>query len=391
MIELITPLTFYSPKILFGQNTFSAIPAEIKNFGDTVLVVTGKTAMRKAGITERLEQLLTQENITYYLLETVDPEPTIEHIEKILAFLRDHKVNLVIALGGGSVIDVAKAAAGIYGHISEEEITLREFIGHNITIPGIPCIAIPTTAGTGAEVTKNSVIIDKQAKIKRSIFRSPLMIPKVAIIDPILTVFMPPKITASSGMDALTQAIEAYVTRKANPFSEFLAIKAIEILGANLQKAVEDGSNIEIREKIAYGSLISGLAFANSSLGAVHGLAHPLGVLFNAPHGVVCAILLPYVMEFNKNEKTHKFAEIGRVLYQSKDISSKSYSKLIEFGIDFIRNLVKIVHLPTKLSEIGVTKEDIAIIVNDASGSSLNNNPRKAGPEELTKLLQNAL
>jgi len=382
---------FYSPKILFGRDIFNEIPTEIKAFGNSVLVVTGKSAMRKAGITDRLETILAEAKITYYLMETVDPEPTIEHIEEILDFLHNQQVDVVLALGGGSVIDVAKVVAGVFGHITKEQITLREFIGHDITIPGLPFIAVPTTAGTGSEVTKNSVIIDKQAKIKRSIFRSPLMIPKVAIVDPCLTISMPPKITAASGMDALTQAIEAYVTRKANALCESLAIQAIEILGKNLQRAVEDGANIEIREKIAYGSLISALAFANSSLGAVHGLAHPIGALFHAPHGVICAILLPHVMEFNKDVVPEKFAKIGAVLHRSEEILGKTNSELIEMGIDFIKNLLKAVHLPTSLHELGITAENIPRIVKDTGGSSLNNNPRKANPEDLTHILENAL
>lgn len=388
---MMTGFTFYSPKIIFGRETFSHLPNEIKLYGNSVLVVTGKKAMRKAGITDRLENLLTEEKITYYLMETVDPEPTIEHIEEGLEFLSKYKADLVVGVGGGSVLDVAKAVAGVYGHIKEENVQLRDFIGQDITIPGLPYIAIPTTAGTGSEVTKNSVILNKQTGIKSSIFRSPSMIPKVAIVDPVLTLSMPPKVTAASGMDALTQAIEAYVTRQENPLCIALALEAIQMLGRHLKQAVENGSDIEIRERVAYGSVISALAFSNSSLGAVHGLAHPLGALLHAPHGVICALLLPYVMEFNKNTKPQRFAQIGMVLNNLNDISSKSESELIELGIIFIKNLLKLVKLPLKLSEIGLKEEDISGIVEATKGSSLDNNPRKAGPKELTQILRNAL
>ncbi len=383
--------SFNSPKILFGRYTFTKIPAEIKACGKSVLVITGKTAMRKAGIIDRLEDLLQKEKITYYLLEKIDPEPDIEIIQESLAYLQDHPVDSVLALGGGSVLDVSKVVAGVFGHVSKEKRSLREFIGKEITIPGLPCIAVPTTAGTGSEVTQNSVIIDKQTQTKTSIFRSPLMIPKVAIVDPVLTVSMPPKITAASGMDALTQAIEAYVTRKENLLSNTLAIEAIEILGKNLKQTVENGSNIELREKIAYGSLVSALAFANSSLGAVHGLAHPLGVLFHVSHGMICALLLPHVMEFNKIAKPDKFAKIGAVLSSKEKLFQKSTPELIEMGIEFIRTLLESVHLPIKLREFGIKNEDIPRIVKDTKGSSLDNNPRKAGPDELIQILQNAL
>jgi alcohol dehydrogenase class IV len=383
--------TFYSPKLVFGRDTFKEVPAEINAFGNSVLVVTGKTAMRKAGVTSRLETLLTQKDITYYLFERVDPEPDIEIIQEGLDFLQDHKVMSVLAIGGGSVIDVAKVIAGVYGHVSRDKSTLREFLGHDIIIPGLPCIAIPTTAGTGSEVTKNAVILDSRTQTKSSIVRSPLITPKVAIIDPVLMLSMPPKITAASGMDALTQAIEAYVTKKANPFCEMLAIQAIEIIGRNLQQAVADGSNLEVREKMAYGSLLSALAFAISSLGAVHGLAHPIGALFHATHGIVCALLLPHIMEFNKITAPTKFAKIGAVLHSAVDISQKSSTELIERGIEFIKDLLEQIQLPTTLRELGVHETDIPRIVSDTKGSSLDNNPRQASPEDLTQILRKAL
>ncbi len=386
--------TFYSPKIIFGRETFTQVAKEVKALGDSVLVVTGKTAMRKAGITERLEQILSQEGISYELMETVDPEPTLEHIEDILLVLERIQVDSVLALGGGSVIDVAKVVGGVYGHLKEQNIRLRDFLGHDIAIPGLPVIAIPTTAGTGSEVTKNSVIINPQTKTKSSIFRHPLMIPKVAIIDPVLMVSMPPNITAASGMDALTQAIEAYVTRKENALCVTLAIQAIEVIGRNLLQAFENGSNIAVREKMAYGSLISALAFSNSSLGAVHGLAHPHGVHLHAPHGVICALLLPHVMEFNKDTKGMRFAKIGTVFHDPREMLNvvrKTPTELIEHGIAYIRNLLNKLHLPVRLREIGMGEEDIPLIVKNTKGSSLNNNPRKAGPSELTQILQKAL
>ncbi|MHA1359466.1 MAG: iron-containing alcohol dehydrogenase family protein [Candidatus Helarchaeota archaeon] len=391
---MIVNFTFHSPKIIFGKDTLNEVPREIKRLGNPVLVVTGKSAMRKTGITDRLEKMLSREDIRYYLMETVDPEPTLEHIEEILAVVEKVRPEVVLALGGGSVIDVSKVVAGVQGHLAKENLNLRAFLGQEITIPGIPVIAVPTTAGTGSEVTKNSVIINKETQVKSSIFRSPLMIPKVAIIDPVLMLKLPPKITAMSGMDALTQAIEAFVTRKENPLCVALALEAIKILGKNLQQAVEHGGKLEIREKMAYGSIISALAFSNSGLGVVHGLAHPLGAYFNAPHGVICAILLPHVMEFNKNTKPERFAQIGKVFMQAEgksDIEKKSQNEFIEFSIAYIKNLLDTLPIPATLRELGMRRENIPEIVKNTKGSSLNNNPRKAGPEELVQILQNAL
>ncbi|MFX1297169.1 MAG: iron-containing alcohol dehydrogenase family protein [Promethearchaeota archaeon] len=385
MLEQIIGFTFRSPTIIFGRNSLDSIGSEVQDFGDALLV-TGKTAMKKAGFTDKITDLLKKEGLNTYLFDKVIPEPTIEILEECFQFAREYKVGCVIGLGGGSVIDAAKPIAALY---KENISTISEFMGNKFTKPGIPFIAIPSTSGTGSEVTKNSVIKVKKEGKKYSIFRDPLMIAKLAILDPYITATMPPRITAASGMDALVQAIECFVSLKANTLSDLLAINAIEIIGKNLKLAVRDGQNVAVREKMAYGSLISGLAFSNGGLGAIHGLAHPIGFQHNAPHGLICALLLPYVMEFNKDICKEKFAIIAEQL--DLEVKNKSFEERADLTIDFIRNLIKEINLPTKLSELNIKERDIPEIVKETKGSSLEANPRKATPELLTEILMNAL
>ncbi len=385
MSNQIIGFTFRSPTIIFGRNSLDSIGSEVRDFGDALLI-TGKSAMKKAGFTDKIEDLLKKVNINTHLFDKIVPEPTLEMLDDCFQFAKESKIGFVIGLGGGSVLDAAKPIAALY---KEDISTVSEFMGKEFTKPGIPFIAIPTTSGTGSEVTKNSVIKVKKEGKKYSIFRDPLMIAKIAILDPYITATMPPKITAASGMDALVQAIECFVSLKANTISDLLSINAIEIIGKNLKQAVEDGQNIDAREKMAYGSLISGLAFSNGGLGAIHGLAHPIGFQHDVPHGVICALLLPYIMEFNKDICKERFALMAEKL--DLDVKNKSIQERADKLINYIRNLIEEINLPTKLTELNIKKSDISDIVKDTKGSSLNANPRKATPEFLTEILMSAL
>ena len=379
--------TFLTPaKIIFKQNSINNLPKEIKNLGKKVMVVSGRTGLRRAGITTRIEEKLNNEQINFVLYEQVEPEPSIETVDNGIKLGKKGSIDCVVGIGGGSVLDVSKAIAGM---IPQDIESVREQVGRQLKKPGVPFIAIPTTAGTGSEITKNSVIIDRQREVKESILRDPLLLAKTVIIDPLLTLSMPPKSTASSGMDALTQAIECYVSRTTNVFSNILAIKAIQIISKNLKIAYKNGKNIQAREKMAFGSLLSALAFSNGGLGAVHGLAHPLGYLFNISHGIICALLLPHVMEFNREVKVDEFAKIGENL-DPKLIKMSKQSK-INGGIQYIRGLLSELNLPTRLSELGIEVKDIDNIVRRTGGSSLQKNPRETNKELLKELLKNAL
>ena len=374
------------PKIEFGRNKVMQLPIAIKKYGLDSLIVTGKTFLKKSGLIDKISSLLMENNINFTIFNEVEPEPSIETIDKGIRLGRDKKINSVVGIGGGSVLDVAKAIAGM---IPQDIKSVREHVGKNLTKKGIPFIALPTTAGTGSEITKNSVIIDRKRDVKESILRDPQLIAKVVIVDPDLTVSMPPKITAASGADALTQAIECYVSKTTNEFSNTLALRAIKLLAANLKGVFLDGNDIIKRENVALGSLMSALAFSNGGLGAVHGLAHPIGYLFDVPHGVICGLLLPHVMEFNKNTKPQEFAEIGEAL--NPNLINSSQTDKILGGISFIKKLLVDLELPTRLSELGIKKTDIKNIVDRTGGSSLMKNPRETSKELLEKLLLKAM
>ncbi|MHB1000574.1 MAG: iron-containing alcohol dehydrogenase family protein [Armatimonadota bacterium] len=295
-------------KIIFGPGKISDIGSVTAEYGSRVLLVTGKRFLRASGYLDRICESLTSSRVDLVVFDDVPPEPSLDTVERGIALCRQNACDSVIAVGGGSVIDVGKAIAILVGRTGSVH---DYFHGSAIDNKGLPFIAVPTTAGSGSEVTPNSVLIDPITKIKASI-RGPFMHPDIAIVDPELTLTMSPKVTAHSGMDALSQSIEAYVSLGANPVTDALAQSSVSLLVNNLCSAFHDGSNITYRTDVALGSLIGGMAFSNARLGLIHGMAHPLGVISGMPHGLVCALLLPIVMQFNMPVSICKYADLSR-------------------------------------------------------------------------------
>jgi len=376
----------FPTEIIFGNDTINQIGTKARQLGNKAFLVTGKSAMRKAGYIDKIIDILKSAGVDdIFLYDQAEHDPSVETVDKGVQLAKEGNYNVVIGIGGGSAMDTGKTIASL---MNNEGSAGDYQSGKEITNPGVPFIAVPTTAGTGAEITNNSVITNREKKIKQSI-RSPLMIAKVAIVDPVLTKTMPPYVTASSGMDALTQAIETYVSLSANPFSDTLALRSISIISQNLYKAFENGDDMSARENMAMGSLFGAMAFANSALGAVHGLAHPIGALFDVPHGVICGLLLPYVMEYNLPVKTERFAQIAKSMDQYIDGESDKINA--HRAIEFIHNLIAKLKLPKRLSELGITRDDLPLIAKSAKGSSLNNNPRPTDPESLVEIMLSAL
>jgi len=367
----------YPNRIIFGRGTVNQLGKEIASLGKKALLVTGCSAMRKSGILEKIAFLIKSARVEPYLFDQVEPEPSLETVDKGVGFARKEKCEVIIGLGGGSAIDAAKAIASM----AKQNGTVWEYHkGRKIEKEGLPFIAIPTTAGTGAEITQNAVLTDKKRLIKKSI-RSPYMIAKVALIDPELTRCASPQLTAYTGMDALTQAIESFVTKMPNPVSDILSLRAIKLIFHNLPEAVENGQDIDVREKLALGSLLSGMAFSNSGLGAVHGLAHPIGAHFNVPHGLVCAILLPHVMKFNLPVRYERFSKIAQ----------KMMVKKAEDAITAIKELLERVNIPPTLRQYDISEVDFPAIITKSRGSSMNKNPREANDEDLRKILKKVI
>jgi alcohol dehydrogenase class IV len=369
----------YPSRHVFGCGCFEMLGDLSKDWGDRALVVTGRKAMREFGTLDKAISLLRSTGIEAVAFDRVEPEPSTHTVDVGREVAVSEECQIVIGIGGGSALDAAKAIACLAKHPGPSaEYQSGE---RKITHEGIPFIAVPTTAGTGAEVTKNSVLIDRDRDLKASI-RSPHMLAKIALVDPLLTVSAPPSVTASAGMDALTQAIESYVSLASNPVSDVLAIEAVTHISASLLKAYRDGGDTNAREEVMLGSFMTALSFGNASLGAVHGLAHPVGAHYGISHGVACAILLPHVMRYNLDVRRSKYNEIAEAM---------GLEPIAEKAVDRVNELLTDLELPRKLSDFGVNEDDLGKAASAAAGSSLRNNPRPTSKEDLTGMLKAAL
>lgn len=374
-------------RIIFGSGKFQEIGALAGEFGGCALAVV--QIMEQA---QPLFDLLAKANIAYEPF-LVSGEPSVEVVRRGVEAARAFHAEMIITFGGGSATDSGKAIGALVTN-EGEILDYLEVIGRGQPIkkPPLPVIAIPTTAGTGAEVTRNAVLASPEHHVKVSM-RSPLMLPRIALIDPELTLSAPPAVTASTGMDALTQVIEPYLSSRANPLTDALCREAIARGGRSLRRVYQDGSDKAAREDMAIVSLFGGLALANAGLGAVHGFAAPLGGMYHAPHGAICAILLPPVLETNlkamrerapQSPILSRFDEVARLLTGDPTAAASD-------GVQWVTDLCRDLKIPA-LSTYGITAADFPKIVeNAAKASSMKANPIPLTPEELTQILQAAL
>jgi alcohol dehydrogenase class IV len=320
-------------------------------------------------------------------------EPTVGDAQAGAQQARQAGCDLVIGLGGGSVLDAAKAIAMLLTN-GGEALDYLEVIGRGrpITLPSAPCIAVPTTAGTGSEVTRNAVLGAPEHRLKASL-RSPLMLPTVAVIDPVLTHSAPPDVTASTGLDALTQCLEPFVSSRANPLVDALCRPGMQAAARSLRRAYENGQDAAARADMAMASLLGGLALANAGLGAVHGFAGPIGGMFPAPHGALCARLLPSVMAANvtaleqrapSSPALPRYAEVARLLTGNPAAQAAD-------GIAWAGDLVEALHVP-RLAAFGITPADLPeIVAKSQQASSMKANPIQLQSAELTAILRQTL
>jgi len=367
----------YPERIIFGCNALEQLSEEAARFGRRVLLVSGHRAMRKSGILDRVVNQLDSGKMEVTLFDEVEHDPSLGTVDKGIKLAREKECEIVVGLGGGSALDVAKAVAclsKLKGHPREYHQ------GREVEAAGLPFVAIPTTAGTGAEITSNSVITDREKKVKKSI-RSPYMIARVALVDPLLTLSLPAKLTAYTGMDALTQAVESFICRTSNPISDSLALRAIDLLFHNLPEAVREGENVEIREKVALGSLLSAMAFSQTGVGAVHALSHPVGARFGVPHGLACAVLLPWVMKCNLEVCREKFSLLAYQMGREKP----------EEVPQVLRELLKEVGISPTLKEWRIREDDFSLLISQSRGGTMSKNPRKMSDEELKEILRKVI
>jgi len=365
----------FPPLIEFGWGVSGKLPRALERAGcgaaPRVLLVTS----RVLACTGRLEtfERLCGGNVCAHCAD-VPHDPPLAAVERLVAMARSSQCEAVVAVGGGSVIDAAKAAAVLVP--APAGVAAYFHGGMELPGPGLPVIALPTTAGTGAEITSNAVLTDPALGVKKSL-RSPFMVPAAALIDPELTVTLPPAVTASSGLDALTQAVEAYLSRRAQAVSCALAAEAIGLLMAQLPAAYRDGRDREARIAVAEGSLLSALAFSQSGLGAVHGLAHPIGLALDLSHGLTCAVLLPHVLAWNAPACTQRLQELAAAVGVQTPAAF----------IAAVRKLCQELGVPADFAAAGLGPGLFDAIVANCRSGSMAANPRPMRDDDVRQLL----
>lgn len=374
---------FQSPvKIIYGVGSIISVGKEAACYGKKIMIVTGRNSSKRTGALQKVVESLKENKLEVFIFDEVESDPSVKTVRIGTQKAKAEGIELIVALGGGSALDAAKGISAMCTNSGD----ITDYEKNPFHKLGLPIIAIPTTAGTGSEISKFTVITDTDRKIKMLI-GGEAIIPKVAILDPFLTVMMPKHVTAATGMDALTHAIEAYISKVSQPMTEIYALKAIELISENLPKAVLDGENIKARENMLIGQMYAGFAFSNASVALVHAMARPLGAYFDVAHGLANALLLPRVMEFNRPACKEKLVKVAAAMGENVEgLSTNDGSNL---AIKAINNLFLDTGLPKTLREVGVLKESIKKLAEDAivSGSVLFN-PRKPSLEEIINIYE---
>lgn len=371
----------------FGKGAIESIVPEFQQRGFGKAAVITDKGLIEHGIATKVTELLDKAAIAYALYDGIVPNPTIQNVKDGVAFVKEAEADCLIAIGGGSPIDTAKAIGIILTNPEFSDVISLEGVADTKN-PCLPILAIPTTSGTAAEVTINYVITD-EVNHRKFVCVDPHDIPIVAFIDIDMMMGMPKKLAASTGMDAMTHAIEGFITKGAWEMTDMLHLKAIEIIGHSLEASVDGDQNG--REKMALGQYIAGMGFSNVGLGLVHGMAHPLSAWYNIPHGVACAALLPTVMKYNKEYTGEKYREIALVL-GIKGAAEMSLEDVREAACGEIDRLSKAVGIPETISELGVKEADIPAIAEDALRDVCTpGNPRETTVEEIIALYQSLM
>jgi alcohol dehydrogenase class IV len=374
-------------RIFFGAGCLAEVMPLMAGIGRRALLVSGRSLNRADQCESKLNQ--SQVKTARY---AVSGEPTVNDIEEGVRQLVREQCDFVIGFGGGSALDAAKAIAALAANPAPLSNYLEVIgLGKPLAQRSLPCVAIPTTAGTGAEVTRNAVLSSPTHRVKVSM-RSPHMLPCLAVVDPDLTLMLPPAVTASTGLDALTQLIEPYVSLRANPLTDGFCLEGIQRVAHSLRRAYHHGADLTARTDMSLAGLLGGLALANAGLGAVHGFAGPMGGMFEVPHGTVCATLLPHVMAANlfalrqRQRDSHvlpRFTTIARLLTGNPAAEP-------EAAITWIADVCRELQIPS-LSQMGLALTDLPALVEKASrASSMKSNPIVLSPDELRGILEQA-
>ncbi len=369
-----------------GAGAIEAIADEAKGRAFKKAFVCSDPDLVKFGVTKKVLDVLEKAGLDYELYSNIKPNPTIENVQTGVAAFKAAGADYIIAIGGGSSMDTAKGVGIIIANPDFADVRSLEGVAPT-TKKSVPIFAVPTTAGTAAEVTINYVITDVE-KNRKMVCVDPKDIPVVAFVDPDMMSSMPKGLTAATGMDALTHAIEGYITAGAWELSDMFHLKAIEIISRSLRGAVDNTK--EGREGMALGQYVAGMGFSNVGLGIVHSMAHPLGALYDTPHGVANAIILPTVMEYNADATGEKYREIARAM-GVEGVDSMSQEEYRKAAVDAVKKLSADVGIPADLSEI-VKKEDIPFLAQSAYDDACRpGNPKETSVEDITKLYESLL
>ena len=371
----------------FGKGAIQHIPEEVtKRQLKKALIVTDK-GLVKAGLLAKITDLLDANQLAYEVYDEIVPNPTVAVVKKGIEVYKDSQADYLLALGGGSSMDTAKAIGIIINNPEFSDVVSLEGVAPTKN-PSVPILAIPTTSGTAAEVTINYVITDEENK-RKFVCVDVHDIPAVAFVDSEMMLGMPKSLAAATGMDALTHAIEGYITKGAWEMTDMLHLKAIEIIAHSLRQSV--AGDLKGREEMALGQYIAGMGFSNVGLGLVHGMAHPLGAWYDTPHGVANAILLPTVMDYNKEYTGEKYRDIAKAMGVA-GVDEMTLDEARKAAVDAVRQLGKDVGIPSTLTEVGFKEEDIELVAKDALNDvCTGGNPRDTNIEEIVELYRSLL
>lgn len=384
---------FLAPRIVFGWGKRREVGHWGRTLGRRAHIVCGLPPGIAGQALGEVADALRTEGIDPIPLANLSHEPEVADVDRTADALRSLNAaegDFLLALGGGAAIDLAKAVAAMA--TTRESATVKDYLenvgrGLQISATPLPVLAMPTTAGTGAEATKNAVLSSYDPPFKKSL-RDDRLLPRVALVDPELSATAPPNVTAASGMDAITQLIESYVSRRSQPIPRALALQGLRAAVPALAEAVENGQSRSAREAMSHASLLSGMALANSGLGMAHGVAAALGIHGRVPHGVACAVMLPAAIRANLDVCRNEFATLGHVLFNR---SSKNTAAAAAAFAEHIERLCDRVRLPRKLAPLGIQREQIPTLVKSSRGASMSGNPRELSDAELHQILEELL
>lgn len=373
-------------RIRFGIGAIADLADMVRTLGGSKVFLVIDPGLKQAGLLEKITAPLVGGAIPYEVYDRVDPEPGLKLADKGAELARLAGADCVVGVGGGSALDVAKAISILLtnGGLAEDYIGLGK-----IKKAGLPKIMIPTTSGTGAEVTFTAVFINEKTNSKAGMNGDPLY-PDAALLDPGLTVSLPPSVTAATGIDAFTHALEAYVSNQSHTLSDMYALEAIELISQNLGPAYANGGNMEARSAMLMGSLLGGKALATAGVGLVHAMAYPLGGMFNTPHGLANAVLLPYVVDYNIIGAPHKYATVAELMgYDTEGLSMREAGQM---AVDAILQLNNDVGIPASLTDLGIDSSAIPEMARIALTVTrpVENNPRKPTVDEVIEIYEAA-